>query len=516
MGVYSYKDRAQSARLEAVTEGANESAKADAKPSRHRRGPFRPLSWTNARQRAAYRLRVFYYRGIDLALTATLTLGWVTYPGGIHQIGQITLAQFAPYALGWTVAMWFMLASSLYSFTSPRGIVRHALVAALCAGSGAIAGIPLQLVVETADIGRFSGWAIALAGCILVLHTIWAAAISRGRRTGALIPNVVLVGATRSAERMVQAALNRRDVNIIGIFDDRNDRVPEGIAGVPVLGTTDELLAHHLTPYLDCIVLAVPAEASERLRILERRLSSLPNRIATLIQSADPSNSEIGAALDKLSATPVAALRRRAHPELSAFYKRLQDVLIGGIALLALSPLLLLIGLWIKLDSRGPALFKQERHGFNQERIVVWKFRTMRIDRMDRSGAQQVTHDDDRITRAGRFLRVTSLDELPQLLNVLRGEMSLVGPRPHAISMRTGNVVSSQIVAEYAHRHRIKPGLTGWAAINGSRGPMHTAEEVRRRVQLDIDYIERQSFWLDVWIMLRTLPVLLGDKLAVR
>ena len=127
-----------------------------------------------------------------------------------------------------------------------------------------------------------------------------------------------------------------------------------------------------------------------------------------------------------------------------------------------------------------------------------------------------VTADDDRITRVGRLLRATSLDELPQLLNVVRGEMSLVGPRPHAIGMKTGDVESARLVAEYAHRHRIKPGMTGWAAIQGSRGPLDSAQDVRRRVQLDIDYIERQSFLLDLRIMVLTVPVLLGDRLAVR
>jgi hypothetical protein len=129
---------------------------------------------------------------------------------------------------------------------------------------------------------------------------------------------------------------------------------------------------------------------------------------------------------------------------------------------------------------------------------------------------RQVTDDDDRITRIGRFIRKTSLDELPQLLNVIAGEMSLVGPRPHAIGMKTGHVESARLVADYAHRHRIKPGMTGWAAVNGSRGPLHTAADVRRRVQLDIDYIERQSLWMDLWIMAITVPVLLGDRAAIR
>jgi len=173
------------------------------------------------------------------------------------------------------------------------------------------------------------------------------------------------------------------------------------------------------------------------------------------------------------------------------------------------------IALAIKLDSPGPVFFRQRRHGFNSEEIQVWKFRSMRQG----SGSgpiQQVTSDDPRVTRVGRILRPMSLDELPQLFNVLTGEMSLVGPRPHAVGMKTGETVSAKLVAEYAHRNRMKPGITGWAAVNGSRGPVDTPELVRRRVALDIEYIERQSLLLDLIIMVRTIPCLLGDKLAVR
>jgi lipopolysaccharide/colanic/teichoic acid biosynthesis glycosyltransferase len=129
---------------------------------------------------------------------------------------------------------------------------------------------------------------------------------------------------------------------------------------------------------------------------------------------------------------------------------------------------------------------------------------------------RQVTANDDRVTRIGRILRKTSLDELPQLFNVIVGEMSLVGPRPHMIGMKTGDVESAELVAEYAHRHRIKPGITGWAAVNGSRGPLHEPEEVSRRVALDVGYIERQSVWLDLQIMVRTIPSMFGDGATTR
>jgi lipopolysaccharide/colanic/teichoic acid biosynthesis glycosyltransferase len=199
-----------------------------------------------------------------------------------------------------------------------------------------------------------------------------------------------------------------------------------------------------------------------------------------------------------------------------AFAKRLQDLVIGVPALVVAAPVMALIALAVKLDSPGPALFRQRRHGFNNEEIVVWKFRSMRSEAADAHAVRQVSAGDDRVTRVGRIIRKTSLDELPQILNVLKGEMSLVGPRPHAVGMKTGDVESARLVAEYAHRHRMKPGVTGWAAIHGSRGPVDTPESVRRRVMLDVEYIERQSFWLDLYIMAMTLPCLLGDRQAVR
>jgi len=201
---------------------------------------------------------------------------------------------------------------------------------------------------------------------------------------------------------------------------------------------------------------------------------------------------------------------------LQASLKRAVDVVFSVAAIIVLAPALAAIAVAIRLDSPGPVLFKQRRHGYMNEEVLVWKFRSMRAEMSDHAAARQVTHDDERVTRIGRFLRRTSLDELPQLWNVIRGEMSLVGPRPHAIGMLTNGAEASKLVETYAHRHRMKPGLTGWAAVNGSRGPVDTPEAVRRRVTLDLEYVERQSIWLDLAIMARTLPCGRGDSAAVR
>lgn len=189
--------------------------------------------------------------------------------------------------------------------------------------------------------------------------------------------------------------------------------------------------------------------------------------------------------------------------------KRIQDVVLGSLLLALFALPMLLIAIAVKLDSKGPAIYRQRRHGFNNRVITLFKFRSMRHD--PDAPLQQVCSDDPRITRIGRALRRTSLDELPQLINVLRGEMSLVGPRPHAIGMKSAERDLADIVAEYAHRHRVKPGITGLAQVNGSRGPLTSAAEVRRRVRYDFEYVARASLWLDLSILARSVPVLLGD-----
>jgi len=175
-----------------------------------------------------------------------------------------------------------------------------------------------------------------------------------------------------------------------------------------------------------------------------------------------------------------------------------------------------LLALAIKITSPGPALFKQPRHGFNNRIFNVYKFRSMRNDMADSEARQQTQAGDARVTKIGRFIRKTSIDELPQLWNVLKGDMSLVGPRPHAVGMRTEGKSSMELVSDYAHRHKVKPGMTGWAQINGSRGPLHSREDVARRVKLDVDYIETSNVFFDIWIMLKTIPCLLGDSENIR
>jgi exopolysaccharide biosynthesis polyprenyl glycosylphosphotransferase len=193
--------------------------------------------------------------------------------------------------------------------------------------------------------------------------------------------------------------------------------------------------------------------------------------------------------------------------------KWLFDKIVAAIAVVLLAPLMALIAIAVKLDSRGPALFRQKRMGFNNEVIDVLKFRTMYFEAESQSGAAQVIRDDPRVTRVGRILRRTSLDELPQFFNVSKGDLSLVGPRPHALESKAADKLYHDAVDGYFARHRVKPCVTGWAQINGWRGETDTAEKIERRVEHDLYYIENWSVTFDLYILLMTpLALIRGEN----
>jgi exopolysaccharide biosynthesis polyprenyl glycosylphosphotransferase len=190
------------------------------------------------------------------------------------------------------------------------------------------------------------------------------------------------------------------------------------------------------------------------------------------------------------------------------------DRLLASFTLLLLAPLMLILAVMIKLDSPGPVLFRQKRYGYNNRLIEVFKFRSMYHHQRDADAERQTTRDDDRITRVGRFIRRTSLDELPQLFNVLLGSMSMVGPRPHATATKAAGILFEDAVQEYTSRHRVKPGITGWAQVNGYRGETDTPEKIEKRVEFDLEYIEQWSVWFDLYILLRTVPAVLFTREA--
>ena len=480
-----------------------------------RRGPLRPEHLVSVRKRQDRRLAGHRFRAVDTVFLLAVTIAFLQRTLE-RSVLETPLAEVVPIGLGVWSTWLLMRALGLYRLGRTERMIWHFARIVLAAGVGAgvaaltYAAVPAEQT-EMAEVLKF----IALCGAgLMILHAAWWVLVARWRSRGLLTPNVVVVGATSHAADLISHAIDRRDMNILGVFDDRAERSPLAMEGVPVLGTTDSMLRHRIMPYVDLIVVTIDQSAAARVREITDRLAVLPNNVTLLFDDATASRR--AAAIDQIADAPLAPLHPATDADRKAFAKRAQDLVIGMIALLVFAPCMALIALAIRFDSPGPIFFRQRRQGFNNEVISVWKFRTMRHESADLQGVRQVTADDDRVTRVGRLLRTTSLDELPQLFNVIIGEMSLVGPRPHAIGMKTGDSESAELVAEYAHRHRIKPGMTGWAAINGSRGPLHEPEDVRQRVALDVEYIEHQSVWIDVTIMAKTIPSMLGDRTAIR
>lgn len=481
----------------------------EAPPPTDRRGPMRPPQLSPTRRRLQGEVYARSFQALDglfLAAVSFTTFLLLGDQAGIY---------FAP-------ALAVMIALSLsgrYVFGSREGLAYHLAATALAILVGvAGAGLILASFLPPATIVPVLGaWTFAAFLGLYALHATWWLLVRRWRGDGRLTPNVVVVGATPAAERLISHAMRSRELNVLGVFDDRLARAPSAMRGVPVLGDTQALLDHRIMPYVDRVIVAVPSGARHRVREVIEALRPLPNEIALLLEDENlPEGEREAPGARRARDIPLARIAGPPRQAGRAVAKRSLDLVVGLLALVLAMPLMALLALAIRLDSPGPIFFRQRRQGFNNEEIVVWKFRSMRHEAADARASRQVQADDDRVTRVGRFIRATSLDELPQLLNVLKGEMSLVGPRPHAIGMMTGDVESARLVAEYAHRHRMKPGMTGWAAINGSRGPVDTPADVRRRVELDVEYIERQSLWLDLYIMAMTLPCLLGDRQAVR
>jgi Undecaprenyl-phosphate glucose phosphotransferase len=301
------------------------------------------------------------------------------------------------------------------------------------------------------------------------------------------------------ANRIVEGELGEANA-VIGLFDERESRIAIGGGVEAVAGDWNTLLEFASNGWVDTIYLCMPGGADDRLKNLLSRMKV----VSVDVIMAPQAGSEDG--FTPLAERPIGGWNR--------IIKMLEDRLLGGLALILSLPLLGLIALAIRLDSRGPALYVQERVGFNNRPFRLYKFRSMYGEGDDALHFRQATRDDPRITRVGRLLRRTSLDELPQLFNVMLGDMSLVGPRPHAPGTKTEGLYFHEVMEDYAHRHRVKPGITGWAQVNGFRGETDTREKLEMRVRHDLYYIDNWSLALDIEVLIRTVIVILLGRNA--
>ncbi len=343
---------------------------------------------------------------------------------------------------------------------------------------------------------------IALLGfrkCLFLLVRNWT-------REGRLDRRTVIVGADANGDALIRALGKQRDsdVRIVGMFDDRgDDRSPSNVAGHQKLGTVDELVEFARKTRIDLVIFSLPISAEGRILQMLKKLWVLPVDIRL---SAHNNKLRFRPrAYSYVGNVPVLDVLDKPITDWDVVTKWLFDKIVGSLALLALSPLMLFTALAIKLDSRGPIFFKQKRYGFNNELIEVFKFRSMYVDQCDATASRLVQKGDPRVTRVGALIRKTSIDELPQLINVVfKGNLSLVGPRPHAVHAKAADRLYDEAVDGYFARHRVKPGITGWAQINGWRGETDTEEKIQRRVEHDLYYIENWTVLFDLYILAKT------------
>jgi putative colanic acid biosysnthesis UDP-glucose lipid carrier transferase len=296
--------------------------------------------------------------------------------------------------------------------------------------------------------------------------------------------------------------------HFLGWFDDRSaDRV-DAAAESRLLGSLADVAPHVRSHGVKEVYITLPLGSQPR--ILEL-LESIQGTTASLYFVPDVFGiSIIQGRLQDMNGVPVVGICETPFTGTNELVKRISDIVLASVILVLIAPLLLVIAIGVKLSSPGPAIFKQRRNGLDGSEITVYKFRTMRT--MDNGPVvAQATKDDPRITRFGAFLRRTSMDELPQFWNVLQGRMSIVGPRPHAVAH---NELYRQLIRAYMVRHKVKPGITGWAQVNGLRGETETIEKMKSRVEYDLQYLRNWSLGLDLQIIVRTLRVILLDRNA--
>lgn len=360
---------------------------------------------------------------------------------------------------------------------------------------------------KSEDFSR--GWALSwfvLGGIMLcVVRGTMIVWMRRLRRTGVFNERVAIFGAGSQGDRLARHILSSSSltISLLGFFDDRTeDRLPVRETALPVRGNLNDLITEIRAGKLDQVVVALPWSADARLQKVVAELALTPVRIRLAPDLASFAFGHRPIVL--LDSLPLLTLFERPLSGLDDLLKRAEDVLLGTLLVILTLPVLVVAAVAIKLEDGGPIFFRQAREGFNSRHFQIWKLRTMRVETCETDEIRQASRTDSRVTRVGALLRRTSIDELPQLFNVLRGEMSIVGPRPHAPSTKAGDRVFSDIITTYAARHNVKPGITGWAQISGWRGETDTEEKLLKRLEHDLFYIENWSLLFDIYIIIKT------------
>ena len=442
---------------------------------------------------------------IGSVLIAVFVFGSYVTPVNYND-GQLW-AGLASFLVGWIVAAW---TQSLYSrkilLSGVRVHMQHGLAAcALAFGIVLLLGFALKFIGSVSRVWLLT-WAMSTFVWLGGLRSLWAYHLRRSLWRGKCLDRALVVVGPNGHARRVSADIERESHGQIAVVAAM--RIP-GTPGAVPIDWLDEVVREGM---VDRVIIANADGAIEQLRAVIARLMRVAVDVTLIPDLAELQLPVLS--VDRIGTLPAIDFASRPMTAVELALKRAEDVILSCAVMLVTAPLFAVIALAIKLDSPGPVLFGQMREGYHNKVFKVWKFRTMYHEARDERAVQQTSRHDRRVTRVGRILRRFSLDELPQIINVLQGEMSVVGPRPHALGMTSVGLPMTEVLEEYAARLRLKPGITGWAQVNGCRGEVDSHEKLRRRVALDCYYIDNWSLSLDLWIMVRTLALLLFDANA--
>ena len=439
--------------------------------------------------------RRLLFGGLCLGFEAGIVL---LLGAGLQAQGSVPAPQMSPAGIALAYVIVRLLSRAL---TSARSSTAGAALALAAVFSVAVVLSPPSL----------ASWGVLLAWFAAGLAGV-AALRAGAARLAAAMPSlhpeprpVAFIGNSESAARMLREieADPRRRARPIGFFDDR-DRPGPLDGRLPFLGSIDDLVSFIHDHELHDVYMALPWSAGERISVLIERLRFLPLTVRLVPDQAPPALR--AAEGEALEGVVMPTLMLPPFPPLGAALKRGFDILGSVLLLIPLAPLFLLVAAAIRLDSPGPIFFRQSRSGRYGRPFEIFKFRSLHMTQNDHAAETLVSHGDRRVTRVGHYLRKYSIDELPQLLNVLLGEMSLVGPRPHAPRAKADGRIYAELLPDYMLRYRVKPGMTGWAQVNGWRGNTDTEDKLRRRVEYDFAYIRNWSLARDLVILFRTIP----------
>lgn len=352
---------------------------------------------------------------------------------------------------------------------------------------------------------------VGFAG-LLLPRLVWSS-IRRRHADRLVHGRVLVIGTGAVAERVVQRLGGPGGgFDVVAVLGTGETGARESLRGVPVAGGLPDLVEVAQREGVDIVVVALPWDRQTGIAEAVAEAVRLP--VDVWVAPDPAADILLGRACRSIAGVPLVAVRHAPISGQGAVLKRVEDVVLASLLLLVFAPVLIAVAVAIKLESRGPVLFYQRRQGFNGRVFGLYKFRSMYADMADQAAARQTSRSDSRVTRVGAFIRRHSIDELPQLFNVLRGDMSIVGPRPHALGTRVEGKALAEAVGRYVERCRVKPGLTGWAQVNKWRGELDTLEKLEMRVRYDLDYIENWSPLLDMKILALTLRCVIRDKHA--